>query len=240
MASILSRFPALLRRISLAEKSALIALACIATAFVAFGNLAAEMMEGETLSFDRSILLAFRNPLDLSDPLGPRWLEEMMRDFTALGSMAVLFTLTLVVVGFLLLTKKRRSAMVVLLSIASGTLVSTLLKWMFDRPRPDLVAHGTTVYTQSFPSGHAMLSAIVFLTLGVLLARTEANVKVKVYLLAVAALLTVIVGISRVYLGVHWPTDVMAGWAVGSGWALMCWLAMLWLQSRGEVEQETN
>lgn len=239
MAHILSRFPALLRKISLAEKSALIALACVATAFVAFGNLAAEMMEGETVSFDRRILLAFRNPLDLSDPLGPRWLEEMMRDFTALGSMAVLFTVTLLVAGFLLLTNQLRSAMVVLLSIASGTLVSTALKLIFDRPRPDLVAHGTTVYTQSFPSGHAMLSAIVFLTLGVLLARTEANVRVKIYLLAVAALLTVIVGISRVYLGVHWPTDVLAGWAFGTGWALMCWLMMLWLQARGEVEQET-
>lgn len=224
----------------MAEKSAVIALACTVAAIAAFGNLAAEMVEGDTGSFDRRLLLVFRNPLDLSDPLGPRWLEEMMRDFTALGSMAFLFTLSLVIVGFLYLTGKRRSAIVVLLSIASGTLLSTFLKWAFARPRPDLVAHGTTVYTQSFPSGHAMLSAIVFLTLGVLLARTQANVRVKVYLLAVAGLLTAVVGISRVYLGVHWPTDVLAGWAIGTAWALLCWLSMLWLQSRGEVEQETR
>ena len=83
-----------------------------------------------------------------------------------------------------------------------------------------------------------MLSAVVYLTLGALLARTQTHRGIKVYFLAVAGLLTVIIGVSRVYLGVHWPTDVLAGWVGGAGWALLCWLVMLWLQRRGKVEAE--
>jgi undecaprenyl-diphosphatase len=115
-------------------------------------------------------------------------------------------------------------------------LLSTLLKMGFDRPRPDLVPHGALVYTASFPSGHATLSAVVYLTLGALLARVQPRLVLKLYLLGLAILLTVMVGVSRVYLGVHWPTDVLAGWAVGAAWALLCWATALWLQRRGRVE----
>lgn len=230
----------LLRRISFAEKSALLTIAIAASAFYVFSELAQEVLAGTTRIFDEAVLLAFRNPLDFSDPLGPRWLEEMMRDFTALGSSGVLMALTLIVIGFLILVRKRHMALMVACSVAGGALVSQLLKWGFARPRPDLVPHGTFVYTQSFPSGHAMLSAVVYLTLGALLARSQADVRLKIYLLTISACLTVCVGISRVYLGVHWPTDVIAGWVVGTGWALLCWLIMLWLQSRGQVEPETG
>ncbi len=230
----------LLRRIGLAEKTALTVIALTAGALYLFGELADEVIEGETREFDTAILLAFRNPANLSDPAGPRWLEEMMRDFTALGSVGVLAVLTLVVIGFLILVKKRHVAWMVAGSIISGALVGQALKWGFARPRPDLVPHGTFVYTQSFPSGHAMLSAVVYLTLGALLARTQINPWLKLYLLSVAAILTVLVGVSRVYLGVHWPTDVLAGWVVGIGWALLCWLIMLWLQARGKIEPETG
>ena len=112
------------------------------------------------------------------------------------------------------------------------------MKWVFSRPRPDLVPHGAEVYTASFPSGHSMMSAVVYLTLGALLARTQSDRSVKTYVLAMAVVLTVLVGTSRVYLGVHWPTDVLAGWALGGAWALVCWSAMTWLQSRGQVEAE--
>lgn len=228
----------LLRRASMAERSALLALALSVAALLAFGQLADEVIEGDTRAFDEFILRALRSDTNVSNPIGPGWLEETMRDFTALGGIAVLTMITLTVVGYLLLCRRRRVAIVVAVSVFSGVALSSLLKLGFARSRPDLVPHITTVYTHSFPSAHAMLSAVVYLTLGVLLARTEKSPRVKVYLLAVAGLTTMLVGVSRVYLGVHWPTDVLAGWAVGTGWALLCWLVMLWLQGHGRVEPE--
>jgi undecaprenyl-diphosphatase len=188
------------------------------------------------MHFDRYVLLLLRNPADLSDPIGPPWLEETMRDVTALGSIPVLVIITLAVIGFLFITKKRHAAWMVGGSVFSGMFASSLLKWLFSRPRPDLVPHAMAVYTHSFPSGHAMLSAVVYLTLAALLARTQATVRAKRYLMVVAALLTLLIGMSRIYLGVHWPTDVLGGWAMGSSWALCCWLLMQWLQSKGKVE----
>lgn len=227
----------LLKRVSPAEKTTILAAFISALSLFAFFEIAEDVSEGDTVTFDTAILLAFRHSTDLSVPIGPPWLESVMRDFTALGGVAILTTVTALVVGFLLLTGKRHAAQAVVISVIGGIVLSSLLKWGFSRPRPDLVPHGTVVYTQSFPSGHAMLSAVVYLTLGALLARTEAKVAVKVYLLACAGVLTVVIGISRIYLGVHWPTDVLAGWAVGAGWALLCWLVMLWLQGRGKVER---
>ncbi|WP_245214260.1 phosphatase PAP2 family protein [Pararoseomonas indoligenes] len=221
---------ALPERVTRMERWTLIAIALTAVSLFAFVNLAAEVTEGDTNAFDRAILLALRNPADLSDPIGPRWLEEIMRDLTALGGNVVLAILSLSITGFLVLTGKRRAAAMIAASLITGTLLSHALKWGFDRPRPDLVPHGTAVYTQSFPSAHAMLSAIVYLTLGALLARVQAAWPVKIYLLVVAVFLTVIIGLSRVYLGVHWPTDVLAGWAVGAAWALLCWLVLLSIQ----------
>lgn len=221
------------------ELGALLAMLAVAAGLYGFAELAEAVLEGDTRAFDEFLLLSLRNPADPSDPVGPRWLEEAMRDFTALGGTGVLSAVTLAVVGFLSLTRMRHAAATVAVAVVSGLLLSQALKWGFARPRPDLVPHGQVVYTQSFPSGHAMLSAVVYLTLGALLARTQARRRVKLYFLAVAALLTVVVGVSRVYLGVHWPTDVLAGWTVGAGWALLCWLTMLWLQRRGQVEAES-
>lgn len=232
---VFSRLRQLLKKASGIEKFTLLLMALAAVFLFAFAKIAEEMREGDTRDFDRSLLLAFRSKTGLFEPLGPAWLAEVMRDITALGSFTVLGLVTIGVAGFLLLTRKRHAAGIVVLSIASGTLVSSLLKWLFARPRPDLVPHATMVYTQSFPSGHAMLSAVVYLTLGALLARTQAEPTVKAYLLLAIAL-TLTVGISRVYLGVHWPTDVLAGWAVGACWALLWWVITIWLQSRGTVE----
>lgn len=225
-------------RVSRVEKSGLLVAFVSAISLFAFVEIAEEVGEGETATFDTAILLAFRNNADLSDPLGPAWFEGIMRDFTALGGVAVLTTVTALVAGFLLLTRKHRTAWMVIISVLGGIALSHLLKWGFGRPRPDLVPHATAVYSESFPSGHAMLSAVVYLTLGALLARTEGEVRVKIYLVSAAGFLTLLVGISRIYLGVHWPTDVLAGWAVGASWALVCWLVMLWLQGRGKVEAE--
>jgi undecaprenyl-diphosphatase len=235
--SVALRIRGLVRWTAPAERSILFAAALSLVSLFAFVKIAEEMGEGGTEAFDTAILLAFRDPSDLSSPLGPPWMATIMRDFTALGGVALLTTMTAIVVGFLFLTRKRHAAWMVVLSVIGGILISNLLKWLFSRPRPNLVPHGTEVFTQSFPSGHAMLSAVVYLTLGALLARTQADPRVKVYLLCSAGLLAFIVGISRIYLGVHWPTDVLAGWAVGAGWALLCWVAMLWLQGKGKVEQ---
>ena len=216
----------------------LAAMLAVAAGLLAFVMLAAEVTEGETRAFDTFLLLSLRSATDPADPIGPRWLEEMMRDFTALGGTGVLVAVTLAVIGYLVLTRKRHAAITVGVAVVTGFLLSYALKWGFARPRPELVPHGQAVYTQSFPSGHAMLSAVVYLTLGALLARTQAHRGAGIYFLAVAGLLTVVIGVSRVYLGVHWPTDVLAGWAGGAGWALLCWLVMLGLQKQGKVEAE--
>jgi undecaprenyl-diphosphatase len=237
----------LLAQVGRLEKRTLAALSFAAVALFAFAKLAEEVVEGDTRAFDERVLLWLRNPADPSDPIGPQWVEEMMRDFTALGSTGVLVIVTLAVVGFLVISRKRQAALMVAGAIVSGMLLSQALKWGFARPRPELVPHAMRVYTQSFPrvytqsfpSGHAMMAAVVYLTLGTLLARIQPRRRIKVYLLSVAMLVTMLVGVSRVYLGVHWPTDVLAGWAGGAAWAVLCWLVMLWLQSRRAVEPES-
>ena len=203
----------------------------------AFLYLAGEVIEGETLRFDTWLLLALRVPGDTTDPLGPAWIEEMFRDFTALGGVGVLSLLTLISVGYLWLQGMQRIALFLLLAILGGLLLSLALKTGFDRPRPDLVSHGSMIYTSSFPSGHSMLAAVVYLTGGALLAVVHAEHRVRVYLICCAVLATFLVGASRVYLGVHWPSDVLAGWAAGAAWAAACWLAAHWLQQRGRIER---
>jgi len=204
----------------------------------AFIELAENVMQGDTRAFDKLILLALRNPADLSDPIGPKWVEEVGRDFTALGGMAVLMLLTFSVIGYLLLDRKRRTALLVAFSVGSGMVMSLVLKMEFDRPRPELVPHESYVYTTSFPSGHSMMSAVTYLTLAALLCRVQKRLRIKLYLLALATFLTIGVGISRVYMGVHWPTDVLAGWTAGAFWTLICWQFGLWLQRRGRIEPE--
>lgn len=204
----------------------------------AFAEIADDVIEGETLSADRAILLSMRTKDDPSDPLGPRWVEELGRDMTALGGIGVLTMISLAVIGYLLLQRKRRAALFVLVAVAGGLAMSLGLKALFERSRPDLVPHGSHVYTASFPSGHAMMSAATYLTLGALLARVHARRRLKAYFLLLAVVLSIGVGISRVYLGVHWPTDVLAGWTLGACWAILCWLVATGLQRRGELEGE--
>ncbi len=216
----------------------LVGLVLLAGALWAFIGIADEVREGETATFDERILLAMRNPADRSDPLGPRWVEEVGRDVTALGGVTVLTLVTLSAVGYLLLERKRRTALFVFVAVSGGQLLSTALKIGFHRPRPELVPHETYVYTSSFPSGHSMMAAVTYLTLAALLAHVHRRRRVKTYFMILAILLTLAIGVSRVYLGVHWPTDVAAGWTAGALWALLCWLIGLWLQRRGRIERE--
>ena len=226
----------LVARASWIEPMTLSAIILAASLLFAFATLANAVALGSTHAFDEWLISALRTPGDLADPIGSKWIEEMMRDFTALGSTGVLTLTVLAIAGFLAMTRKGYAALFVLASVSGGVLISQAMKWAYARPRPDLVSHGAEVFTASFPSGHSMMAAVVYLTLGALLARTQVGRRVKIYVLAVAVLLTMLVGVSRVYLGVHWPSDVLAGWALGGMWALICLLVMGWLQARGTVK----
>ncbi|MCB9537504.1 MAG: phosphatase PAP2 family protein [Myxococcales bacterium] len=205
-----------------------------------FVEIADEVAEGEARRFDEAILLALRTPGAVDDPIGPLWFEEVVRDLSALGGVAILCGAALAAVGYLLATRRRRAALLVFVAVAGGQLLSMALKLGFARPRPDLVPHGMAVHSASFPSGHSMLSAIVWLTLGVLLARLHPRRTIKLYIVAWATALTLLVGASRVYLGVHWPTDVLAGWAMGAVWAMGCWTVARWLHRRGTMPDATT
>jgi undecaprenyl-diphosphatase len=218
------------RRFFLSHRAAF-ALVVIGLGVFGFVGLADEVMEGDTLPVDRSLLLALRAAGN-----GSTWLEEVFRDFTALGGVGVLGMLSLVSIGYLWLRGLRRAAAFVFAAITGGLLLGIALKTGFDRPRPDLVSHGSMVYTSSFPSGHSMLSAMVYLTCGTMLAAVHTERRVQIYLISCAIVLTSLVGISRVYLGVHWPSDVLGGWAVGAAWASGSWLAAQWLRGRGHFE----
>jgi undecaprenyl-diphosphatase len=210
----------------------LIAFALVSAAALGFLALGSEMLEGDTGAFDRALLMALRTPGNLADPIGPPWLEHAMFDITALGGVTVLSLITAATAGFLLLTRKRLEAAIVAAAVGLGLALSTLLKQVYGRARPDFIPQDFLPVTLSFPSGHAMLSAIVYLTLGALVARAQPDRRVRIYIVALAVLMTVVVGVSRIYLAVHWPTDVIAGWTVGAAWALLSWMALSWFQGR--------
>ena len=221
------------------EMTVLVALACIVAGVWGFALLADEVTEGGTQAFDQNLLLAFRTG-PAHSPLGPPPVREAARDITSLGGTAVLTIVTIIAAGFLALDGKTHMALFLCASVLGGVAASTVLKDVFHRPRPDLVPYSVYVSGASFPSGHSMMSAVTYLTLGALLARSQERKRIKAYFLLVAIFLTFSVGVTRVYLGVHWPTDVLAGWTAGSVWALLCWLAARWLQSRRTLERESN
>jgi undecaprenyl-diphosphatase len=225
----------------------MVAMLIVVAGVWAFIALADEVIEGDTQHFDNRVMHLLQRPVTSTDrdvatatlPIGPPWLREVGRDLTALGGVAVLTLMTIAVAGFLAISRKYRAMVLVLIATFGGLLISSGLKHLIDRPRPN-VSHFAYVYTSSFPSGHSMLSAVVYLTLGSMLTRLVPNRIEKFYFLAVAMLLTFLVGISRVYMGVHYPTDVLAGWTAGLTWAVICWMVTRVLQKRGQVERDTE
>jgi undecaprenyl-diphosphatase len=205
-----------------------------------FISLAGEVMEGDTEALDTQILLALRSATDPSRPIGPSWVEYAMLDLTAIGGPTVITLVVCVVVGFLYLQRLYHSAIVVLITSVSGELVNIALKAAFARPRPTIVPHLRDVVSASFPSGHAMESAIIYLTLAAMLMRIAERRITKVYCLAVAAALTFLIGLSRVVLGVHYPTDVIGGWIIGFMWASLCWMAAQWFEPVTQIKVERH
>jgi undecaprenyl-diphosphatase len=217
----------------------LLAVLAIVVGTWAFIELADEVLEGEALRFDQWVLSLIQRNHGSGTPRGPTWLVSAARDITALGSVAVLSLITATVVGLLGLLGKRGTMWLMLAATLSGVALTFGLKFLFERTRPG----GSTLewlITPSFPSGHSLLSALIYLSLGVMLARTADTPRIKVYYLSVAMLLTFLVGISRVYLGAHYPTDVLAGWTLGLVWALVWWLIARYLEYRGAVEKATG
>ena len=218
------------------KKGALLYLLAIACLLFIFGLIAQTVLEGKSSAFDRSIILAFRDHGNPSAPIGPAWVQETARDLTSLGSIIVLVIITLAIAGYLFLARKQAAAWLMLVAVFGGIALSDLLKFAFERPRPDFISPAARVFTTSFPSGHATLSAITYLTIAALLARSQSSPRIGVYFIVLAALLTILIGVSRIYLGVHYPTDVVGGWCVGAAWALGCWVLMTRLQHGGRVE----
>lgn len=218
------------------KKYSLISVSALACLLFAFGVIAQNVVAGRSLAFDHRIIVALRDPSNPSVPIGPAWLQEGARDLTSLGSIIVLTIVTLSFSGYLFLARKHAAAWLMIVAVSGGMALNEVLKLAFARPRPDLVYQAVRVFTSSFPSEHAELSAIAYLTIAALLAQSQSSFKVGLYFIVLAVLLTVLIGVSRVYLGVHYPTDVLGGWCAGAAWALACRLLLTWIERRDQVK----
>lgn len=191
-----------------------------------FLEIADDVAEGDTHAVDHAVLMAMRDAVDPTTTLGPEWLRTALMDLTALGSIAVLGFVVLVIAGLFVSLRHWRHATVLVVASGTGVAISQGLKMIFARERPEEGLRLVEAVNASFPSGHAMLSAVVYLTLGVLASHFARKRRIKVFAVGAGVIATLIVGISRVYLGVHWPSDVLAGWCVGAAWAMACWLVV--------------
>jgi undecaprenyl-diphosphatase len=194
-------------------------LAVAALVFTAL-KLAGEMLDGDTLSLDRMVLTALRQPGDLGTPIGPAWLPATMIDVTALGGTTNLTLVSVLAIAFMLLLGRYRHAVYMAAATGGGAIFGSMLKSHFARARPEVVPHLLEVHSLSFPSGHALNSAIVYLTLAILIAREFEQRRLRIFVVGAAALLVLLIGFTRPYLGVHFPSDVLAGWMLGASWAL--------------------
>jgi undecaprenyl-diphosphatase len=208
------------------ELSVLIAAALVVIGSWVFIVIAGLVAHGGTQVIDERLMQALRRSDDPSIPLGPLWLRDAAIDITALGGGLVLTLVSLAVAGFILLHRRYGALVLLILASSGGALLNALLKSLFARDRPTIVPQLVTAMHKSFPSGHAMSSATIYLALAVLLAGLTVRRRDRAYILGVALTMTFLSGLSRVYLGVHYPSDVLAGWAAGLVWALLCWIAV--------------
>lgn len=197
-----------------------------------------ESITGDRIpKIDERLIRSLRAPDRPGEPLGPVWLRTAMRDLTALGGPALLALFVLSVAGALAIRRQYHGVVLLLAATLGARFLNVFLKEVFSRPRPDLSLRLVEVTSASFPSGHAMDSATIYLTAAAVVARLVEPLALKLYVLGLAVLLSALAGVTRVYLGVHYPSDVLAGWMAGLAWALLCWTMGSWLQRRGSVEK---
>jgi undecaprenyl-diphosphatase len=218
--------PYLRRAIAFArvEFAALSALLILGLGVAAFAELADDMTEADGRNFDQAVLWALRPAADPGNAIGPWWLETAANDLTALGGISVLTLFAVAAVGFLLIQRKRLSAVLLVLGLLGGVALSEGLKAAFERERPPSAYQAVETINASFPSGHALLSTVFYLSLAVMLSRAFPRRRLKIYVLGVGILIAVLVGLTRIYLAAHWATDVFAGWSIGAAWAMALWL----------------
>lgn len=226
-------FNKIIQKSGLTEVKLLFIFLSVAAGLFIFISIANEVVEGETQHFDNYILKSLRESNNVSRPVFPDWVTTAMKDITSLGSSTIIVLFTIIVTGYLLLQKKFYWLWLVLIATIGGALLVWGLKEFIGRTRPTVVTHLLEEKSLSFPSGHSMMSAIVYLTQATLLSKIEKNRRAKIYIISVALVLTLLIGISRIYIGVHYPTDVFAGWVAGISWALLCWyVASILVNSR--------
>ncbi|MBP1647042.1 MAG: superfamily [Bacteroidetes bacterium] len=195
---------------------------------------------GAIQEFDDAVLVSLRQAGNQEVPRGPAWLSEVMRDVTSLGGGPVIFLVTLTVAIYVGLHRKYQALVLLLVTAVGGLLLELGLKEFFGRGRPSIVPHLMTVNSLSFPSGHSMMATVVYLVLAALLAPQVPDRRSRIFVIAVALLLTFVIGVSRVYLGVHYPSDVLGGWSVGLAWATLCWLASWYIERRRTARGSVN
>lgn len=221
------------------EFAALSALLVIGLGVSIFADLAEDMREGDGQAFDQWVLSAMRPNADPSDAWGPWWLSTAANDLTALGGISVLTLFATIAVVFLVIQKKRLSALLLVFGLLGGVLLSEGLKAIFERARPPEAFQAVETINASFPSGHALLSTVFYLSLAVMLSRAFPRRRLKGYVIGVGVLIAVLVGLTRIYLGAHWATDVFAGWSVGAAWAMALWLVSYAVERRQTVRHAT-
>lgn len=220
-------------RVARTEIAAVAALLVLALGALSFIEVADDMREADGQAFDQAVLHAVRPYAeDPGRPWGPWWLHEAAADITSLGGISVLTLFALFALGFLLIQGKRLSALLLVFGLASGVALSEGLKALFERERPPLAFQAVETLNASFPSGHALLSTVFYLTLGVMLTRAFPKKRLKAYVLGVGVLIALLIGLTRIYLGAHWASDVFAGWSVGAAWAMVLWLIAYAIERR--------
>ncbi|HET6408913.1 MAG TPA: phosphatase PAP2 family protein [Chthoniobacteraceae bacterium] len=204
-----------------------------------FAEVADEVLEGERQHWDEMVLLSLRQANDRLTPIGPSWMMDSAKDLTALGGVTIITFVNVAAFGYLALRGKWNSFWLMVLSVIGGAIGTTVLKDLFGRTRPSVVPHLVEVNSASFPSGHSMLAAVTYLTIGAMLARAADGTHQKVYIITLAILVTLIIGLTRIYLGVHYPSDVLGGWCAGISWALLCLLIAKFLERAGVVRERS-
>lgn len=227
----------LLKNLLHKEIKVLISILIIVFGTLIFILIASEVTSNGTEQFDENVIKSLRNPENYSMPNAPEWITIAMTDITALGSGTVLLLVTLAVIGFLILQNQYNAIWLIAAATICGTLITLGLKDFFERARPDMIYRLVDVNSVSFPSGHSVMSAVVYLTQASLLARIQKKRSVRIYILTIALILTLLIGLSRVYLGVHYPTDVLAGWSLGLSWASFCWFAAWYLERKNKLKK---